>query len=592
MKKAFSLWHYVKEYRFNSIFTKYFFMIMFFIVIPLMMTTFYVYHYYNNVVKEEIEQSNINSLTRIRDTIDMISLEADRITLRLSADSEVEAFLTNTKENEKYTYAFLDNVSRVQKIITSSIITSDFIESIYIYADDKDYLITSDKGSGETWKFNDSWYKEYKNNYKNSTTWVSILKNENQIAFFRTAPFYSSYKRGTIVVNVDINKINKLTANNNRHEDIFIADKNNLIIYNQKYINIGTNIDKVDVLKDFKMEAGKISKLINNGSDKNVVAHVKSQYNDWRFISVTPLDKHEQKLHQLRKDIILLMLISLFIVVFVSFFISVRIYSPIKDLIKVVEESDYYMTSYDKKLKYNELSIIYQGMIKSFDSNKKMKEELSYRMGLLNKAMSIALQSQINPHFLFNTLENIRWKAMELTGGSNGCSKMISMLSNLLRISFETSNHLVSIEKELEHARLYLDIQKIRYEDKFDVKINISEEILKYKIPKITLQPLIENAIYHGIKPSKEKCLIEIESELKENNIVLKVKDDGIGMTEKEYKILNEDMCKDYIKENKHIGIKNVNQRIKLSFGVDYGLTLKSDVNVGTQVEIMIPRVE
>jgi two-component system sensor histidine kinase YesM len=150
----------------------------------------------------------------------------------------------------------------------------------------------------------------------------------------------------------------------------------------------------------------------------------------------------------------------------------------------------------------------------------------------------------------------------------------------------------VTIDKEIQHVKLYLDIQKIRYKDKFEVHWDIDKAILDYKIVKLSIQPLIENSIYHGIKPKKEKGTIFISGYAYEGYIIIQIKDDGIGLLQEEVELLNTEMRKDYIKEDTHIGIMNVNQRIKLLFGEEYGLIVQSEYKKFTAVKIIIPMVE
>ena len=134
-----------------------------------------------------------------------------------------------------------------------------------------------------------------------------------------------------------------------------------------------------------------------------------------------------------------------------------------------------------------------------------------------------------------------------------------------------------------------MEIQKVRYEDKFQVAYNIEERTLEAMLPKITLQPIVENAIYHGIKPTNKKCTLTISSFLSEDKVIIEINDNGAGMEEERSNSINNELQTEYIKEENHIGIKNVNQRIKLSFGEDYGIEIKSKVNVGTRIIISIP---
>lgn len=178
---------------------------------------------------------------------------------------------------------------------------------------------------------------------------------------------------------------------------------------------------------------------------------------------------------------------------------------------------------------------------------------------------------------------------MEFTNGENEGSHMISNLSKLLRIGLNTKGYMNTLKNEIEHVKIYLEIQKIRYENKFEVFYDIQEKTLESMIPKITLQPIVENAIYHGIKPTNKRCTLTIRSFLLEDKILIEINDDGAGMQEEDSRSINNELQTEYIKEENHIGIKNVNQRIKLSFGENYGIEIKSKINIGTSIIISIP---
>ena len=189
------------------------------------------------------------------------------------------------------------------------------------------------------------------------------------------------------------------------------------------------------------------------------------------------------------------------------------------------------------------------------------------------------LQAQINPHFLFNTLNSLKWTA--LMNQDYTVSEGLSSLAELLRNTIIDKNEFVTIREELENIKNYFVIQKIRYGNSFDVQYEVDELLLENKVIKFILQPIVENSIIHGIDENKEnqKIIIKIMSE--EENILISIKDNGKGFNSKEK-----------IKDNKLSGIgwNNVDERIKLTFGLDYGTNIYSEVNKGTIVKIVIPK--
>ncbi len=208
----------------------------------------------------------------------------------------------------------------------------------------------------------------------------------------------------------------------------------------------------------------------------------------------------------------------------------------------------------------------------------------------LREAELELLQMQINPHFLYNTLDTIVWLAE--AGKQKEVVNMVEALSEFFRTSLNQGNDIITIKEECLHATRYLQIQQIRYQDILAYEIQVPSEIENYLIPKITLQPFIENALYHGIKNKRGGGKIVLEGEKLGNKFVIRVKDNGIGMTPERLAIVNRGIRKEGTEEKDFYGLYNVNQRIILRFGNEFGIRLESQYNVGTMVEVLLPCTE
>jgi two-component system sensor histidine kinase YesM len=205
----------------------------------------------------------------------------------------------------------------------------------------------------------------------------------------------------------------------------------------------------------------------------------------------------------------------------------------------------------------------------------------------LREAELTLLQEQINPHFLYNTLDTIIWLAE--SGKSETVVEMVSSLSKYFRTSLSKGNNMITLQDEELHVRSYLQIQQLRYEDILEYEINIDEELGGCNIPKITLQPIVENALYHGIKNKRGKGKIAITGKQEGDRILFTVADNGMGMTEERLKQVlngikhNDESQKDFY------GLYNVNERIHLYYGPEYGINIRSIYQEGTWVEVCIP---
>lgn len=207
----------------------------------------------------------------------------------------------------------------------------------------------------------------------------------------------------------------------------------------------------------------------------------------------------------------------------------------------------------------------------------------------LRKAELKALQVQINSHFLYNTLESIIWMARVQRYGE--VIVMVSALTKLFRISISRGQDIISIQEEMEHIKSYLTIMHLRYKSKLSYEIDVDPALNSYKTLKLLLQPIVENAIYHGVKLKKEKGIIRITVMEEQNSIVFRVEDSGKGMLPETLEALIHTLEKSEGKQLDSYGVRNVSERIKIFFGMDYGLTYWSEYEVGTTVEIRIPKI-
>ena len=599
MDTKYSIWNYIRNYKFNSLFIKNFLLILILLVLPLVSTSITIYQLNGSILREEIGAAHVSSLSKVRDMMDMVMREVDRLSVRISMDRSVEKFLSMEKVQFN-DFSTVDTLQNVSNILTLS--TSDYIGSIYVYSNLSNYIITSAKGGTSLHRFYDNtWLKEYKEQSKKRARWISTRKVEGVmgekdysfITSFYSAPLDDSSKKGVVIINLDVDKLRSFVSNNadNRIEEIYATDVAGNIMFSNDRDDVGNSIAKMPDLKNFhRMEDFKPVIQQMDGT-KQVIAQVSSDYSNWNYISVTSLKIYERKMETLNRLMWASIPIDILIAVIVAFLISIRVFIPIKGIMAIIDNpKDYYTdTSAKEGQVLNEYKYITMNILKSFDENRHMEEELTRRMSRLKQAQTAALQSQINPHFLYNTLQTINWLAMGLTKGENAASAVVKDLSDILRVTMETENYLIPIRDEIRYAKKYIDIQQIRYKNKFTVHWDIREDILDSLLVKMCLQPLIENAIYHGIKPKKEQGCIIICGYKEGDDIKIALSDDGVGMEMDDINDMNRELQDAYVQNDKHIGMRNVNQRLKLIFGEEYGITLTKREQGGLQVNIVIP---
>ncbi len=392
---------------------------------------------------------------------------------------------------------------------------------------------------------------------------------------------------GILLVDLNFNVIEELCEEKllGNRSYMFIVDSNAEIVYHPQIQLIYSEL-KTELI-DEVINTNNTSFVINNGSDSRIYTVKTNVELGWKICGVTYINELITNKNIIQFYFSLIGIIFILLIVIVSILISKKISKPIKVLqgsMKEVQNGNFKINIKVKSSnEIGELEKDFSIMIRKIKVLISQNEE---KQKLIRESELKALQAQINPHFLYNTLETIICMAKS----ENDVIRITAALAKLLRIGISKGKELVTIEDEVEHVRSYLIIQKIRYMNKFNYIINIDNNILNYKIIKIILQPLVENAIYHGVKKKLGAGYIKINGNLNEENIHLQVIDDGIGMTKERIEEVFESDCSKF--PNSGIGISNVNERIKLYFGNKYGLSCISKENEGTKIDIVIPKIE
>ncbi len=368
------------------------------------------------------------------------------------------------------------------------------------------------------------------------------------------------------------------------HGYCFIMDQDGTIIYHpqQQLIFAGLkeeNTQKMTAHSDGSYEENSLIYTIRTRKGSS-----------WRIVAVSFVD---ELIEDRLKDCLILLagllLIVLAATIVSSVVLSRYISRPIHSLNKAMGEFEANAEGFSYEPVYGSLEVT--SLSNAFGHlviriqelmNKVRNEEI-----VLRKTELRALQAQINPHFLYNTLDSIAWMCEE--GRTKDVVEMVNALARLFRISISKGHELIPVEKEVEHAKSYLQIQKFRYKNQFQYSFEVQESCLGYYCNKITLQPIIENAIYHGLNRMIDEGFIEIRIFEDGDDVVFTVEDNGVGMTKEQCESI---LHKEVKGQTGGIGIKNVNDRVKIYFGEQYGMKIESELDEGTKVSIRMPKLK
>ena len=365
----------------------------------------------------------------------------------------------------------------------------------------------------------------------------------------------------------------------------FILDAKGNIVYHPQQQQLYNELQTENI--SLIMDTDEDTVLTGTGSNGKLYSISRSDKTGWTVVDCTNVRELLSKSRQAQSIYVLTAVVLVIVALLFSRFMARSITLPIqklRDSMKKVQEGDFSVSDVVVDSR-NEIG----SLTKSFDVMthriQELMEQNVHEQEQKRKSELKALQSQINPHFLYNTLDSIIWMA---EGKKNEeVVLMTASLARLLRQSISNEDEVVPIANEVEYARGYLTIQKMRYKDKLEFQIDVDPSILHIPLIKLVLQPIIENAIYHGLKYKESKGLLIIKGFPKDGNAVLQVIDDGVGMDEETLAHIY-----DRHKVNYHsngVGVYNVQKRLKLYYGEDYGITYESVVGKGTTATITIP---
>lgn len=393
-------------------------------------------------------------------------------------------------------------------------------------------------------------------------------------------------REGLFFVDLNYSAISDLCNNNSLEEKgyIFVLDAEGNIVYHpkQQLMYGGLKTENIDAI----MECREDSLIIDEGGDSKLYTMSKSKRTGWTVVGAAYTSELLKNNEQAQMWYLLVASILLLAVIGISSIISREITKPIRSLrdsMRKVQNGQF--GTHVEVITENEIGSFGRSFNLMTSEIQALMEQNVYEQKQKRKSELKALQAQINPHFLYNTLDSIIW--MSEAGENDEVVEMTSALARLLRQSISNDKEEVELEKEIEYVKNYLTIQKMRYKDKLEFFIYVDPRVAHVPIIKLVLQPLVENAIYHGIKYKETKGNLKIYARPVDGRVEIVVADDGIGMDED----VMEHIFDEHRKEQKRngVGVPNVQKRLKLQYGSEYGIRYESVKGAGTKAVITIP---
>lgn len=535
-----------------------------------------------------IENSTENLTKNVEDYIRILSMDY-RLQQQLELNRNSNKSLISNMDSDKVLSKVISNmVNPATKISAASIMDDDNILSEVGYVDNLCVYSKFDKNLIQNIKDKKTpvWTGLFNLKYKfgGDENVFGIAKNITDFDTGENLGIAIMYLRETEIASVYLNNMA------NKDDKFYIIDSQGNIISSQ---------DKSDLYKKFKDRINignlEINDISNNqgmityiGQKQSLVTMKAFDKLDWRIIGIADLNEITAENKQITK---LLLIVGVFCLIFAlgtAYLVSYTITKPILKLVTIMRNIK--LGKMDLRADFestDEIGMLGEGFNNLMEKVQKLMEQIYNEQKWKREYEFKLLQSQIKPHFLYNTLETIiSFIKLDL---KENAIKTTKSLAGFYRTSLSKGNDIITIREEVDINSNYLSIQKLRYTEYLDYKLEFDEEILKYSIPKLTLQPLIENSIYHGLKQKEEKGHLIIKGYKQDEMIKIEVIDDGVGIEkDKIHSLLNPS---NEINKSVDFGVSSVNSRLKILYGEKYGLEIESELGNYTKVTVSLPAI-
>ena len=549
---------------------------------------FFVFSFYQ--VKQGITQSQLYSIEHSsllsQNYISKFLDDITNIAYFLSSGHDIGEMLVSS-ESSNY-FSQFKNLNEVERLFSYYNKSPDII-SIELYASpDADVFIDNSSVFSIEAAQSSLWYDIVVSNSYLFFTYIDSSDSEN-ICFSTVAairnPYDLSKNAGYIKINLNTSSMRQILLHSTISENsvTLISDTQTGGTYTSNDRLFSEYGFSADELSDLPYD--KIQTLKSTGGAKYHIIKRYINKTRWSYFLLSPVYDSQHSVTVAAKVLLIAFIILLMCTYLISYYLSLTVTKPINDLTQSINATGLGQfvkvdsENYSDDMK--ELFSSYNNMIEYLTTLIRHEFESGVKFEKLEMEL---LQAQINPHFLYNTLDLI--KALATTNNTETIRSVVGSLAKFYKISLHNGKSIVTVSDELEHIISYVDIQNVRFDNAIVLKIDVSEEARALSIPKVTLQPIVENSIYHGIFMKKSRSgEISIKSHMHEDYCIISINDNGVGIPHERTEAINSGELTDCF------GLYNTNRRLKIQFGDEYGINVKSKEGEYTEVEIKIPAV-
>ncbi|UQZ86085.1 putative sensor-like histidine kinase [Paenibacillus konkukensis] len=543
----------------------------------------------------DAEQNQEKLLNQYNELFQVVASEIDSLSLSFNTNPKIADKLYNILSKPNYSYEDADALYYLKHIIDVSANSRPYVHSIYVYyPNDQQRFLSSREGLVNLQSYLDKgWYDSYWNdsNTAGFTTEVRSLYNYSfESDPTRVVSVYklindrnNASKKGVIVLNLFpdyfVKSFTSISEYPNR--SFYITDDQNRVIMQSG----GTEYDQL-------LPSLQLPEQFDTLQADSGIYHLtvkKAPRLNWNLISVVP----RKSLYSLSFTLIvitcLLALAALILCALAALWLTGKNYRQVYGILRLLESADAPDSMENVPNQGHDIyAFIITHILESFLEQKYLKIQLSERLYRMQALEFKALQSQINPHFLYNTLNSIYWKTFQLTRSTNAPSRMIELLTAILQYTLDSSTKVVRLEEEIAHTQSYVEIQQIRHKDRFQVIWDKTEPFRDCEVIKLSMQPLLENSFQYGMEHTS-RLLVKVKFRMQRDTLKVTVIDNGGGIDKRRLLQIRASLHAEE-DSGRHIGLSNTNKRIMLQYGETSGIKIVSKKGWGTAVTLHFPQ--
>lgn len=583
----------LQKHHFSQLMLRIFLITYVALVVVLAIIQSFLYVRTRSLLDSELGKNNIHQLTSIQETIDRIQQNCEDTLFRMMLDTDVRAFFSCSEESvNKYPDVKLKS-DVYQKLITWASLPC--CDSILIYDVGMQRIIASNSGSTSFihYPYHDVLQSMLTCNSSPNNTYffLSDWGNKQTLTFLLKVDI-SATRQGYIIINLGTESIISAIEEKNidRMNTFFIVDSSERILIDTQNQYTGCRLQTLNIPEDTVM------KILAGNTDSFTImlqehrmrfSYMPSVNSRLYYLQTVPYDHYATILHSLVNTTLWSLGIGVLIALGVSWSLARYAYRPIRIIASyinnpaLVDEN----SSSDDEIRY-----ILMKLLLANEKNAQLERQNLEQFNALRHAQANILQAQITPHFLYNTLQSIQMMVlMETCNTKSPAAEAIIVLSQIVRSGLQRGIDMVSLQDELEYLKKYIYLKQLSYPDTLHIQYSIPPEALCHTMPKLSLQPLVENVILHGMRENRV-CEVRIIVHEKSDTFTIIVEDNGPGMSQSMIDAFNQLSEQDVIFRNQHVGIINLAQRLKLLYGDAAKLHLQRSALGGLRVEILLPK--